>query len=273
MIIQVEYPKSGGTWVYKMLSYYLNIPNLPLLKSGDGRPVAGDEADPEMARREGCDGENPFPGQKKFGFISQSHELPKNKLFSPKYCNYYLVRDGRDVIVSYYFYEAQYLGKANQNIRKLKILKNLLNRYAGYIWSKKRSYSRTIDLSKNEGLIDQYVAIRAKEWKYHVESWLKLGQPYFRYEDLLTDTHSVLRKIFNHIGADIDEDLLAETIELMSFENCRKLEKGLDQNVRFYRKGIQGDWKNHFTDKQKEIFKNIAGTTLINLGYENNLDW
>ncbi len=272
MIIQVEYPRSGGTWVYKMVSYYLNIPNLPLIKSRTGGPMAGEEADPEMARREGCDGRNSFPGQKEFGFISQSHELPKNKLFPPKYCSYYLVRDGRDVIVSYYFYEAQYLGKANQNIHNLKILKDLLNRCAGYIWPERRSYSRTIDLSKKERLFDQYVTIRAKEWKYHVESWIKLGKPYFRFEDLLTDTDAVLRKILDHIGADIDEDLLAETIDLMSFKNCRKQENRLDPNARFYRKGIQGDWKNNFTDKQKEIFKNIAGTALIDLGYEKDLD-
>jgi hypothetical protein len=161
MIIQVEYPKSGGTWVYKMLSYYLNIPNLPLLKSRDGRPMAGDEADPEMARREGCDGKNPFPGQKEFGFISQSHELPKNNLFSPKNCSYYIVRNGRDIIVSYYFYEAQYLGKVG-HISKLKILKDQVNWYAGYIWPERRSYSRTINLSKNQGLFDRYVAIRAR---------------------------------------------------------------------------------------------------------------
>jgi len=60
---------------------------------------------------------------------------------------------------------------------------------------------------------------------------------------------------------------------MMSFENCRKLENGREPNQRFYRKGIQGDWKNHFTDNQKEIFSRIAGKTLIKLGYEKGLAW
>ena len=271
MIVQVEYPKSGGTWVYKMLSYYLNIPNLPLLKSGDGGPVAGDEADPEMARREGCDGKNPFPGQKKFGFISQSHELPKNRYFSPEYCTYFLVRDGRDVIVSYYFYQSRYIA-IGKKITSVSFLRSLVA-YWGRSLGGRQPYTRTIDMRGKEKLFDSYVSIRATEWKCHVNSWKDQGKPFFRYEDLLKDTTTVFKEILAFLGAKIDADLVRETVSMMSFDNCRKLENGQAQNARFYRKGIKGDWKNHFTKKQKDIFKSVAGQTLIDLGYEKNLDW
>lgn len=274
MIIQVEYPKSGGTWVYKMMSYYLNIPVLPLLISKNGIPRPGMIEDTEMARKEGCDGKNPFHSQNKFEYISQSHALPQNLYFSPEHCTYYLIRDGRDVVISYYFYETSYCKKTEQKTSNIKILRGLLSFYIGYIFSKRRLYSRPIDLtSEDNGLFDAYVAIRAKEWKQHIELWLKQGKHHFMYEDLLDNTHHVLRKILDTIGAEIDEALLNKTVELMSFNNCKKLENSFKKAGRFYRKGIHGDWRNHFSEKQKNIFKEIAGSTLIDLGYEKGLDW
>lgn len=40
-----------------------------------------------------------------------------------------------------------------------------------------------------------------------------------------------------------------------------------------FRKGIIGDWKNHFTEEHKELFKKIAGQLLIEEGYEKDLKW
>lgn len=39
------------------------------------------------------------------------------------------------------------------------------------------------------------------------------------------------------------------------------------------RKGIKGDWKNHFTPKVTDKVKRIAGQSLIKMGYENDLNW
>ena len=272
MIIQVEHPKSGGTWVYKMLTYYLNIPVLPLLRSKSGIPNPGIIEDPDMARKEGCDGKNPFSSQAQFEYVSQSHALPNNYFFSPKHCTYYLLRDGRDVVVSYYFYEFQYLDQYKKQLSISKFLKNLIIVYLSIIFPKIRPYSRYINLSNHSSLFDKYVAIRAKEWRYHVESWLKLNKPYFKYEDFLQNTHGTFIKILDHIGAEIDHDLLCNTVESMSFDNCKKLEND-SQIAKFYRKGIHGDWKNHFNNKQKEIFKKLAGDTLIKLGYKKDLYW
>ncbi len=41
----------------------------------------------------------------------------------------------------------------------------------------------------------------------------------------------------------------------------------------FYRKGVAGDWKNLFDERDKEIYKEEAGELLIRLGYENNGSW
>ena len=40
-----------------------------------------------------------------------------------------------------------------------------------------------------------------------------------------------------------------------------------------FRKGVIGDWRNHFTDEHRRVFKDEAGKELVQLGYENDLDW
>ena len=40
-----------------------------------------------------------------------------------------------------------------------------------------------------------------------------------------------------------------------------------------FRSGKTGEWKKHFTDEHKAIFKEIAGDLLVRLGYEKNNNW
>ncbi|MGH2787263.1 MAG: sulfotransferase domain-containing protein [Actinomycetota bacterium] len=40
-----------------------------------------------------------------------------------------------------------------------------------------------------------------------------------------------------------------------------------------FRRGLIGDWRNHFSDEHKAAFKELAGEHLIALGYESDLDW
>ncbi|MEB3280991.1 MAG: sulfotransferase domain-containing protein [Lyngbya sp.] len=39
------------------------------------------------------------------------------------------------------------------------------------------------------------------------------------------------------------------------------------------RKGVAGDWKNHFEAEHKQFFKEKYGSLLVQLGYEKNNDW
>lgn len=40
-----------------------------------------------------------------------------------------------------------------------------------------------------------------------------------------------------------------------------------------YRKGVTGDWRNHFSPEHIDAFKEVAGDLLIQLGYEQDLRW
>ena len=41
----------------------------------------------------------------------------------------------------------------------------------------------------------------------------------------------------------------------------------------FFRKGVSGDWANHFTSQNRKDFSRITGNTLIRFGYEQDSSW
>ena len=87
------------------------------------------------------------------------------------------------------------------------------------------------------------------------------------FEDLIHDRAGTLNRIIGHFLARVplrtDRDLL-----LGSLENSINPNKSPT-----FRSGKTGEWKKHFTDAYKKIFKDVAGDLLIRLGYEKDNDW
>lgn len=105
-----------------------------------------------------------------------------------------------------------------------------------------------------------------------------LGDDYaeVKYEDLLTRPEEEARRLFEFLEVRADEQAVGRCVERASFERLSGKERGQEDagtKWRKYRKGIAGDWKNVFTERDKEIFKEEAGETLVKLGYERDLDW
>ena len=50
-------------------------------------------------------------------------------------------------------------------------------------------------------------------------------------------------------------------------------QKGEAEPTAHVRKGIVGDWRNYFTKRDGELFHEIAGKTLIEMGYEQDSTW
>ncbi len=95
-----------------------------------------------------------------------------------------------------------------------------------------------------------------------------------RYENLLTQPETEVRRILSFLGADSSEQSIRECVDATRFEQMSSRKSGQEDSssVRF-RKGVAGDWKNVFTERDKEIFKEHAGDSLVKLGYESDNDW
>jgi hypothetical protein len=87
------------------------------------------------------------------------------------------------------------------------------------------------------------------------------------FEDLIHNRAETLNLILDHLLARVSLTISRETI-LDSLEASINPSKSPT-----FRSGKTGEWKKHFTDEHKKIFKNVAGDLLIRLGYEEDRDW
>jgi hypothetical protein len=137
-------------------------------------------------------------------------------------------------------------------------------------------------LDSGEGIFTEERLRQAAEgWKSDVEAAQQdgpvlLGDNYaeVRYEKMLERPEEELGRLLRFLGASADKDTVAQCVEATRFEKrSGGREKGEEDSRTFLRKGIAGDWKNVFTERDKAIFKEVAGDLLIELGYEENKAW
>ena len=243
----VEYPKSGATWLGQLISSYLNIP---------------------------------FP-RNRFPVLRESmihgHYLPK-KNFKEFKKIFYMVRDGRDVMVSAYYYylvllesmdknnkDTSYF-KRNLNFENIEDIKNNLPKFIKFMFTHRPS--RFIRFSYEGNWSDFN-----EEWyNYYKKNKSKVIM--VRYEDLLKDTEKELIRILNLLDVfEIKNERVEKIVEEYSFRRQSGRKQGEENTKSFLRKGIAGDWKNKFTKESAGIFDYYAGDMLIELGYEKDRGW
>ncbi|MFY0687762.1 MAG: sulfotransferase domain-containing protein [Cyclobacteriaceae bacterium] len=215
----VEFPKCGGTWVSELVRTYLRIDK----KYGTSNFV-------------------------KKNAVIQRHTLPKS------YINKAIVviRDPKDMLVSFFFYEVFRNRIINAKLLELidyeegqdeKVL------FKKYCLEKVLRPNRTFPNFSYSDFINQ---------------WERFENTHFvSYEQLHANTTKELEHMLEFLGCIIDNKRVVETVEKCSFKNAsggRNL--GEEQKSAFRRKGIVGDWKNYFDDEllglvEKEISSKI----------------
>lgn len=95
-----------------------------------------------------------------------------------------------------------------------------------------------------------------------------------RYEDLLADEPALFRRLFEHYGFSeaAVEDCL-EIAEGFSFNQVTRRKLGEVASGQHLRSGAARQWETAFTPTLKRRFKALHGELLIELGYEDDLEW
>ena len=241
-------PKSGTTWLEKMLS---TIPGfheimIPEAVYYEQKNIGSHDFDYPT--------DTFFRLSKSLSVIKlHVHGSSNNQEILAKEGLKYVVlfRDLRDVAVSYYFY-----------VRNTP-------------WHPEhKTYSKF--MSVQEGL-HEFSKVLLPEYKNWVDSWRSASKELClieRYEDLRTDTHTVMNRIIDHYQLGLSNELQEQIIEKNSFGNLASGRKaGEDNSSSFFRKGVSGDWKNHFDEELKAIYKKQISDFLISEGYELNDNW
>jgi len=131
-------------------------------------------------------------------------------------------------------------------------------------------------MNKEDGLLyllEKRMPLQAQIQK----SWYSSGQCgeviLLRYEDMLEDEHSVFEKIIQYCQIEIEHQKLHNIVMHNSFRTVTGREKGQENINEHLRKGLAGDWRNHFSPRVITEFKQQYGDLLILTGYENGKNW
>lgn len=90
-----------------------------------------------------------------------------------------------------------------------------------------------------------------------------------RYEDLLLDPNRMIPRMLAFLGVDSSAETADRCRRMSSFDKFAKGRKpGKEDRTSFFRKGISGDWKNHFDETMLYTFLSVAKDLLHDLGYE-----
>jgi hypothetical protein len=170
----------------------------------------------------------------------------------PKFKAFFVLRDPRDIIVSWYF-SARYSHLPFEPIPDL------------------RSDLEKLDLT--QGLI--CIINRLEDWgSFQAQrSWMGVDQSQdqvriFRYEELALDHHDFLRRLFRFLEIDIPTPNLATLGQKHTFErHASGRTQGTEDRFSHYRKGIAGDWRNCFDAVVSAHFTQVTRDLVTVLGY------
>jgi len=173
----------------------------------------------------------------------------------------FMIRDPRDVVVSGYHY---------------------------HLWTKERwahlpqekyggqSYQQHLKgLSKDDGLLAEIersagTVIRdMAAWDYNRPEFLEL-----RYETVLADEDSEFERAFRFYG--FSDDAVAYALQVVveqSFRTKTGRAVGETATNSHLRSGAPGQWREQFGPQHVERFKELAGESLVRLGYETDDGW
>jgi LPS sulfotransferase NodH len=179
----------------------------------------------------------------------------------------YIVRDGRDTLVSHRF--QNFIDKSQKLPASDLALRDAFAKDPAPFLSGQRSI-----FSEN--------AIRrmTQGWVQNVTETDQLGRELYgsryhvlKYEELLKNPYQTIAAVWQFLGADPAglEGVVAREMQQNPDADYQRQAAG--ELVKSLDKGRRGSWRELFTGQDKRIFKQIAGETLISWGYEKDLEW
>lgn len=191
-----------------------------------------------------------------------------------------LLRDPRDIVTSYYHRlyrdpasdKVGFLGDQDDDLKEQRILEIL----DGGVFQFTSDYM--LIWPSISYMIDNFVEAERNPEIYPI-----------RFEDVHADPRGSFKDLLDRLGLSnealtpFNDQQLDEAIALGSFElqTNGQRQRGDEANMVHYedgvqtscRKGVPGDWRNHFSPRVKDRVKELIGEDLCTLGYERDLQW
>lgn len=181
----------------------------------------------------------------------------------------YIVRDGRDVLISERFRnlveESKFLKPEDK-----RIIQELRKDQSQFTNGKLSIFTETFIRRVAKGWVRNLQQMEDEGKRLYGENYFSL-----RYEDLLVRPFDEMTKLWKFLGVkktDISLDAAIKT-EMTSNPDEEWQTKRNEDIASFLPKGQAGNWTRLFTEKDKSVFKEVAGGMLVKWGYEKDLSW
>ena len=251
VLLGISFPKSGTHLLDQILLGFSNV--APFAKrvhsfyaEYDGE--SGAKRDPEQALV--------WLDSLSVGDVASAHLFARpdalTRVISPKFIPYFIFRDPRDVVVSHVFYVTD-MEAHHVHHDYYQSLPDFNSRLKTSIMGRPDADVEFLNIAER---FAPYLG-----WLDHKEVLA------IHFEDLIHDRTATLTRIMDHLLARTPLPTSRQLI-LDALETSINPKKSPT-----FRSGKTGEWKKHFTDEHKRIFKDAAGDLLIKLGYEKNNDW
>ena len=251
VLLGISFPKSGTHLLDQILLGFSEVaPYAKRLHSfyAEYEGESGRKHSPEQALR-WLDGLRP-------GDIASAHLFARpaviDRVASSAFIPYFIFRDPRDVVVSHVFYvtdmEARHVH--HDYYQSLPDFNARLNVSILGRPDTKIEFSNIADrFAPYLGWLDQ-----ASVMKIH-------------FEELVNERVTMLHQIIDHFLARVPLHAPRQLI-------LESLEASINpKRSPTFRSGKTGEWRQHFTDEHKKVFKDVAGDLLRRLGYEKDNNW
>ncbi|XP_071116099.1 sulfotransferase 1C2-like [Haliotis cracherodii] len=227
-VLICAYPKSGTHWLWE-------ITRLLLAGNTDGEIREKDELHLEFVANDVME---KFPSPRILNTHVLFHQLPRVVL--EKKCKIIsLARNPKDVSVSFYHH--------HKNLPMYYQYEGTWENYLPLFLEGKVDFGSWFTYMKN--------------WEKEMKNHPELPFLTVLYEDLKEDSLSVIRKMAEFLGVERSEEFYEKVSERTSFSHMQatkgRLLKEHGGTSIVYRKGEVGDWKNHFTVDQSEMFDEL----------------
>ena len=202
-----------------------------------------------------------------------THGLAVRQMFNiyPDARMVYIVRDGRDVMVSdrfRNFVEQKYLLRGDD-----KFVADLNRNPTAYINGEKSIFTEAWLRGAAQGV----PSWRDNLLESEAEGRRLYGERFFpiRYEDILIDPFSEMNKLWQFLGVQGVDPALGAALRAGIAENPdEKWQAQRNQSIpALLSKGQPGSWRKFFTARDRQIFKEIAGELLVKWQYEQDMTW
>jgi len=235
IVYTLGYPRSGTTWFARLLGDALNSPVGGIVPADDRGNLAteGHKRSGRFSIRHGH--VVPMNGND----ATIPNLLPVANLTTERIM--IMVRDPRDVTVSAAHYWDMDIEKALHC------------------------------MGRGEGALEYFGA-----WSDWMHKWehAPIAPEFVKYEDLSKDTHGVMTALLQNLQVKRPR-YLRDIIQRQSIDERRKytvthgafLNYGTANQLKHLRKGIVGDWENHFTPEHEQLAQSYFGDDMQRMGY------